>query len=45
MKKRVILLGMAVVLMFALTACSNPKRDAVDTNIQEQMENGTLDRS
>lgn len=45
MKKRVIVLGLAVVLICALTACSDPKSDAIDTNIQEQMENGTLDRS
>lgn len=45
MKKRFILLGLLGVLVLTITGCSNPKRDAVDTNIQEQMETGTLDRS
>lgn len=45
MKKRFILIGLTGILALALVGCSNPKRDAVDTNIQEQMEAGTLDRS
>lgn len=44
-KKRIILLGILTILLIALAGCSNPKRDARDTNIQEQMENGTLDRN
>lgn len=44
-KKRIILLGMLTILLIALAGCSNPKKNARDTNIQEQMENGTLDRN
>lgn len=40
--KRVLLIVLAVLMLIGLTACSNPKRDAKDTNIQQQMENGTL---
>lgn len=45
MRKRMILMGMLAVLLIALAGCSDPKRNARDTNIQEQMENGTLDKS
>ncbi len=45
MKKRWILLGMVGLLLLGVVGCSNPKRDALDTNIQEQMQEGTLDRS
>lgn len=44
-KKKWMIIGMTGVLLLTLAACSNPKRDAIDTNIQEQMEQGTLDRS
>lgn len=42
MKKRIIILGMLILLLAALAGCSNPKRDALPTNIQEQMREGTL---
>lgn len=45
MRKRVVILGMLTILLVTLAGCSNPKRDALPTNIQEQMEEGTLDRS
>lgn len=41
-KKRLILLGLAMVFLLAVAGCSNPKRDAKDTDIQVQMERGTL---
>ncbi len=40
--KRILVIGLAALMLIGLTACSDPKRDAKDTNIQEQMENGTL---
>ncbi len=45
MKKRLVLFGCMGMLLLALAGCSNPKRDAVDTHVQLEMENGTLDRS
>lgn len=45
MKKRVVFVVLAVALILSLAGCSNPKWDAKDTNIQQQMENGTLDIS
>lgn len=40
--KRILVIGLASLMLLGLTACSDPKHDAQDTNIQEQMENGTL---
>lgn len=40
--KRILMIGLVVLMLTGLTACSNPKRDAKDTNIQQQMEDGTL---
>lgn len=45
MKKRIFLLVLMGVMMLSMVGCSNPKRDAKDTDIQQQMEQGTLDRS
>ncbi len=45
LKKRVVCVVLAVALILSLAGCSNPKRDAKDTNIHQQMENGTLDIS
>ncbi|MDD6266350.1 MAG: hypothetical protein PUA92_00485 [Clostridium sp.] len=40
--KLILVIGLAVLMLAGLTACSDPKHDAKDTNVQEQMENGTL---
>lgn len=45
MKKRLLLFGMAAILLLGITGCSDPKADAKDTNIRQQMEEGTLDRT
>lgn len=45
MRKRILLFGLLLVVLSVSVGCSNPKRDAKDTNIQEQMESGTLDRT
>lgn len=45
MRKRIILLGVLLVMAAMLAGCSNPKRDAVDTHIWEQIQTGTLDCS
>lgn len=42
MKKKTVCVGLMVILILSLAGCSNPKRNAKDTNIQQQMENGTL---
>lgn len=44
-KKRILFLVLMGVMMLSMVGCSNPKRDAKDTNIQQQMDQGTLDRS
>lgn len=45
MKKRLFLFGIVGVLLLGITGCSDPKADAKDTNIRQQMEEGTLDRT
>lgn len=45
MKKKIVCVVFAAVLTLALAGCSDPKRDAKDTNIHQQMENGILDIS
>ena len=41
-KKRILAVGLVMLLLLAFTGCSDPKRNAVDTNIQTQMRQGTL---
>ena len=42
MKKRIIAILLVGLLLFCLSACSNPKEEAVPTNILEQMNNGEI---
>jgi hypothetical protein len=42
MKKRVAVVLLFGLIMLGITGCSNPKGDAVPTDIQTEMQNGTL---
>ena len=42
MGKALLVVAMAAVMLAALCACSDPKADATPTNIQQQMDDGTL---
>jgi outer membrane murein-binding lipoprotein Lpp len=42
MKKKVVAAVLIGLIILCMVGCSNPKRDALPTDIQTEMQNGTL---